>query len=53
MEIRPPYRGLGSTIEGPTIPANAGGGVLIVEILDPDTGKVLSKTGSPIGFPIP
>ncbi len=53
MEIRPPFPGTGSTIEGPTIPASAGGRVLIVEIVEPDTGKVLSKGAAPIGFPRP
>jgi hypothetical protein len=50
MEIQPPFPPDGAIFEGPIIPADAAGGKLIIQILDPDTGNVLSTSPAPIGF---
>jgi hypothetical protein len=39
-----------SIIEGPVIPPDCGGGKLVIEVVDPATGAVIEKSGSPVGF---
>ncbi len=40
----------GARIEGPVLPADSGGGMVIVEAFDADTGERLGKDNAPIGF---
>jgi hypothetical protein len=48
--IEPPFPPPGGSFEGPTIPADAAGGQLVVELIDPETGQKISKDLVPIGF---
>jgi hypothetical protein len=48
--VEAPFPTPPSNIEGPTIPGDCGGGVLVVEVFDPDTGQKLHKSAEPIGF---
>lgn len=50
MEITPPLPTPPAMLEGPVLPRDCGGSVLIVEVIEMESGRLYDTGGAPVGF---